>query len=162
MTKNDIAKLCFKLLAVYFVMQIFFHCENIVAYLLHSDEMAMYQKANFVAAILPPILFVIFGIVLWFVSPYLANAVFKPNPDDKEIPVTINNFHSVAFSVAGLYLLMISLSAIIEFIVFNHAASGRDSLNSWIVIASLKIAIGIWLILGSKGIVNAIQSLRRE
>jgi hypothetical protein len=164
MTKNDIAKLCFKLLAIYFVMQIFYQCENIFAYLFYSNEMQEYQKANFINAILPPILFVIFGIILWFLAPKLANSVFKPEPEDTKSKVPVENFHSVALSVAGLYLLMISLSAIIEFVVFNpkFAASGQDSLNSWIIIAGLKIVIGIWLILGSKGIVNAIRSLRRE
>lgn len=35
MTSNDIAKLCFKLLAVYFVMQLFVQAQNIGKYFIY-------------------------------------------------------------------------------------------------------------------------------
>lgn len=164
MTNNDVAKLSFKLLAVYFVMQIFYQSYNIISYLFYSNEMQVHEKANFILAIFPPVLLFLFGIMLWFISPNLANAVFKPKSDDTNIQVSVEDYHSVAFSVAGLYLLTMALSAIVEFIVHNMQmvkTAGESPLTSLIIIAASKIVIGLWLILGSKGIVNAIRRLRR-
>ena len=164
MTQNYIAKLSFKLLAVYFVMQIFYQSHSILTYYFYSNEIPVHEKVNFVISVIPSVLFSLFGIILWFIAPYLANAVFKPKPDDTSIQVSIEDFHSVAFSVAGLYLLTMSLSAVVEFIVYNMEmvkTEGRSPLTSLIIIAILKIVIGLWLILGSKGIVNVIRRLRR-
>jgi hypothetical protein len=164
MTNNDIAKLSFKLLAVYFVMQIFYQSYSILTYYFYSNEIPEHEKVNFIIAVFPSVLFFLFGIILWFIAPYLANAVFKPKPDDTNSQVSVEDYHSVAFSVAGLYLLTMSLSAIVEFIVHNLQmvkTTGESPLTSLIIIAVFKIVIGLWLILGSKGIVNAIRRLRR-
>jgi len=164
MTSNDIAKLCFKLLAVYFVMQLFYQAENIVTYLLYKNEMLEYVKANYIAAISPSILFLLFGLILWFIAPYLANSVFKPKPAEKKRRVPLENFHSVAFSVAGLFLFAMSLSGIVEYIVYDIQSAnltGKHPLSHLIIIAIIKMALGVWLILGSKGIVNGIRALRR-
>jgi cytochrome c biogenesis protein CcdA len=165
MTKNDIAKLCFKLLAVYFTMQIFHHFKDIIFYLFYNNEMEVYQRANFITSFLPSILFFFSGIILWFSAPNLADSVFKPEAEDQESKVPVEAFQCVAFSVAGLYLLMMSLPAIVTFIVNSqqaYVASGDDTFIPYIIIAGLEIIIGLWLILGSKGIVNAIRKLRRE
>jgi len=164
MTSNDIAKLCFKLLAVYLVIQLFYQAENIVTYLLYSNEMLEYVKANYIAAISPSILFLLFGLILWFIAPYLANSVFKPKPAEKKRRVTVENFHSVVFSVAGLFLFAMSLSGIVEYIVYDIQSAnltGKHPLSHLIIIAIIKMVLGVWLILGSKGIVNGIRSLRR-
>ena len=165
MTNNDIAKLSFKLLAVYFVMHILYQSDNVLRYIFFSNEMAEYQKAYFILAILPSVLFFLFGIILWFIAPNLANAVFKPKSDDTNIQVSVTDFHSVAFSLAGLYLFAKSLSGIIEFIVHNFEAvktTGSSPFTSLIIAAISEMIIGIWLIVGSKGIVNAIRLLRRK
>jgi len=164
MTSNDIAKLCFKLLAVYFVMQFIYQAENIGKYFIYSNQIDEYVTARYIVAILPAILFFIFGLILWFIAPYLANSVFKPSPAKKRRRVPLENFHSVAFSVAGLFLLATSLSQIVEYIVYNVKLSSNTEhspLTHLIIIAILKIILGVWLILGSKGIVNGIRSLRR-
>jgi Zn-dependent protease with chaperone function len=163
MTSNDIAKLSFKLLAVYFVMQLFTQSENIGRYLLYSNQWQEYVKANYLAAIFPSILFFIFGLILWFVAPHLANSVFKPEPAKKS-RVPLENFHSVAFSIAGLFLFATSLSAIVEYIVYDIKmanTTGSHPFSHVIITAIIKIVLGVWLILGSKGIVNGIRSLRR-
>jgi hypothetical protein len=164
MTNNDIAKLSFKLLAVYFVMRIFYETSNILNYLYFNVKMRDFEKTNFIVAILPSTLICLAGIILWYIAPNLANSIFKPKPDETNSPVTVEDFHGVAFSVAGLYLLTMSLSAIVEFVVYQLEmvkTQGSSPLTSLIIIAILKIVIGLWLILGSKGIVNVIRRLRR-
>lgn len=164
MTKNDIANLCFKLLAVYFVMQLFYQAENIGKYLIYSNQIDEHVTARYIVAILPAILFFIFGLILWFVAPYLANSIFKPSPAEKKKRVPVENFHSVAFSVAGLFLLATSISQIVEYVVYDIKmanATGGHPMSHVIIIALIKIVLGIWLILGSRGIVNAIRAMRR-
>jgi hypothetical protein len=145
-------------------MQLFYQAENIVNYFLYSNEMQEYVKAKYIVAIFPFTLFFLFGLILWFIAPYLANSVFKPSPAEKKSRVPVENFHSVAFSVAGLFLFATSFFQIIEYIVYNIKLSSNTEhspLTHLIIIAILKIILGVWLILGSKGIVNGIRSLRR-
>jgi hypothetical protein len=163
MTKNDIAKLCFKLLAVYFVMQLFYQTENIGKYLLYDNEMPEHIRVNYIIEFLPSILFFITGFILWFISPNLANSVFKSETDE-DIQVSIENFHTVAFSVTGLFLFASSFSEIVNLFVFNiHLTTPAEKypITHLVIIAALKILLGVWLILGSRGIVNAIRALRR-
>ena len=163
MTSNDIAKLCFKLLAVYFVMQLFYQAENIGKYLIYSNQIDEHVTARYIVAILPAILFFIFGLILWFVAPHLANSIFKPEPAKKG-RVPVENFHSVAFSVAGLFLFATSIPEIVSYIVYDIKmanATGSHSFSHVIIIALIKMVLGIWLILGSRGIVNAIRAMRR-
>lgn len=165
MTNNDIAKLSFKLLAVYFFMQLFYQSANIVQYLLYSNEMQKYVKADFITSIFPSILFFLFGIILWFIAPILANSIFKPKSDEEQIQVSTENYHSIAFSVAGLFLFASSFPEIVNFIVFNihlTASAEKYPLTHLIIIAALKIILGVWLIIGSRGLVNFIRSTRRD
>lgn len=165
MTKNDIAKLCFKLLAVYFIGQLFYQFENIGTYLLYNQEMQEHEKYSYVMAILPSILFVFFGLILWFAAPSLANSIFKKELSEDGEKGSIENFHSVAFSVAGLFLFSTSISEIVEYIVYwLHfvSAPGNPTLTPSIIIAILKILLGVWLIVGSKSIVRTIRSYRRK
>ena len=56
------------------------------------------------------------------------------------------------------------MSEIIGYIVYSiqiPSSTNKSFLTSAIIIAMLKIALGVWLILGSKGVVNALRSLRR-
>ena len=165
MTANQVARLCFKILAVYYIMQLFYESDYIVKYLLYRDEMQGHVQANFIARILPSILFFISGFVLWFTAPSLANLVFKQKPDQEKIQVSLEGFQAVVFSVAGLFLFATSFSEIVEYIVvygtFPSHTESKSGFLHLIIIASLKIVLGLWLILGSKGIVNGIRFLNR-
>jgi len=166
MTANDVAKLSFKILAVYFVTTIFSQAENIVNYVFYHSEMETYVRANYVAKIIPSLLISLFGIILWCAASRLANSVFKRKTEEEKMEVSLEGFQYVAFSIAGWFLLAGSLYPIINFIVYHVAfsfeAPGRDSdLLTSIIVCALNISIGIWLILGSKGIVNGIRALRR-
>ena len=165
MTANQVARLCFKILAIYFVMQLFYQPDNIAKYLLYRNAMQEHVRAKFVAAILPSILFFLSGIVLWFTTPHFANSVFKPKPDQEMIQASLEDFQAVAFSVAGLFLFATSFSQIVEYVVyygtFPSHSEGKSEFLHLIIIAALKVALSVWLILGSKGIVNGIRFLRR-
>lgn len=100
MTRNDIAKLSFKLLAVYFIMQLFYHTQDILWYLFFSDGRQLYLRTQYIASVLPSILIALTGIILWFIAPYLANTIFNPKQDEEKMPVSLESFHSVAFSLA--------------------------------------------------------------
>ncbi|MFC1884970.1 hypothetical protein ACFL2O_09380 [Thermodesulfobacteriota bacterium] len=160
MTKNDIAKLCFKLLGAYFAMELFYGSERIVNYFMFSNQMEFYVKAHHLTSIMASLLCTIMGITLWFIAPNLANAIFKPQHEDQSL-VPVESFQYVAFSVAGLFLFQSSFREFTEILVLSFVpGEGKNPLKYHVIIGCLKIAIGAWLILGSKGIVNAIRSLR--
>jgi hypothetical protein len=163
MTSNDIAKLSFKLLAVYFIVQLFYQTQDILWYLFYGDKMQEHMRTNYVVSISPSIGIFLSGIVLWFIAPGLANTIFKPKHDQEKEQVSLESFHAVAFSIAGLFLFVTSFREIVEYIVYQiqmASSTGKYPLASLIIVAILKIAFGLWLILGSKGVVNGIRLLR--
>ena len=165
MTTNDVAKLSFKLLAVYFIIQLFYRTQDILWYLFFSDGMQDHMRNQYIASIAPSILISFSGIILWLISPYLANTIFKPKQDGEKVPVSLESFHSVAFSIAGLFLFATSFSEIVEYIVYQvqiTSSTGKYPLAHLIIVASLKIMLGLWLVLGSKGIVKFIRLMQRD
>ena len=164
MTRNDIAKLSFKLLAVYFIIQLLYQTQDILWYLFFNDGMQQPLRTQYIASILPSILIFLTGIILWFIAPYLANTIFNPRQDEEKMRVSIESFHSVAISLGGLFVFVRSFSGIIEYIVFQGymaSSTGKYRLNSAIVAAGVQMIFGLWLILGSKGIVKGIRAIRR-
>lgn len=105
MTRNDVAELSFKLLAVYFIVQLLYQVQDILWYLFFNDGMQQPLRSQYIASILPSVLIFLTGLVLWFLAPYLANTVFNPRQDEEKMPVSLESFHSVAFSLAGKVVL---------------------------------------------------------
>lgn len=163
MTRNDVAKLSFKLLAVSFVIKLFYQTQDIFWYLFYSHTMQDSQKTQYVASIFPSILVFLAGIILWFIAPYLANSTFRPAQGEEKEQVSLESIHGVAFSLAGLFLIATSFREIVEYVVYGILKASPAygyPVTSLIITALVKIVFGLWLIFGSKGIVKAILKFR--
>jgi hypothetical protein len=68
----------------------------------------------------------------------------------------------IAFSVVGLFILATGFPNLVNVVLMMlTAAPGRAMIHT-VVVLLLKIALGLWLLLGSRGLVKFIRSTQRD
>jgi len=161
MTKREIAILSFKILSIYAFIKVI---DN-VYYTLGSITSTEDHGANLVLIIAPQLLLVLCGILLWYIAPRLATSVFKSSSIENEPNASLSDIQTVAFSVVGIFLLAISIPELVSIIVVYNTmwvAGSKEILIKGIIVLSIKIILGLWLLLGSRGLVKFIRSTRRD
>jgi hypothetical protein len=161
MTKIEIAALSFKVLSIYaFIIVI----DNIY-FTLGSITRAEDHGANLALIVTPQLLLVLSGIILWFIAPRLASSVFKTPSIENAPNASLSEIQTVAFSVVGIFLLAISIPELVSIIVVYNTmwvAGSKEILIKGMIVLSIKIILGLWLLLGSSGLVKFIRSTRRD
>lgn len=169
-TRNrSIALLSFKLLGVYACIRAVELFPKVVQYFYEqSTEGNMWIALQ---VFLAPVLLIVIGIILWIAAPNISRAIFKSSDlDESQKEASSVDFEVIAFSVFGLVVIVDSVTMFIRSIVgifmFKaYSVSDRESLgvrNVYLVFTALKIAIGMWLLLGSRGIVRFVRTLRSD
>jgi len=96
----------------------------------------------------------------------LASSIFRSTASENEFKASHTDIQGVAFSVVGLTLFAYALPHLVNVVMFYtmYATStdARDALIHEIILASLKLVLGLRLLLGSRGLVNFIRSMRRD
>lgn len=165
MKKIEIATLSFKVLSIYAIIQAISRLPDIFYYLFKNDNEEL-MILNLAIVSVPLLLLVISSVLLWFTAPLLATSIFKSIVSEDRSEVSLVNIQIIAFSIVGLYILASSFPELVNIaIVIITAASiegGRGSMIHIVVVFILKIMLGLWLLLGSHGIVKFLSSLRRE
>jgi len=116
---------------------------------------------------LAALLLVIFAIIIWIRADAIASVLLKNSDDNERADVV--DIYVIAFSFIGLCLLCSIMSGIVDSIDHYYywlrtggmelaVASIRGSVSYLIV----KLIAGLWLLFGSRRIVNVIMKLRRE
>jgi hypothetical protein len=160
MTKREIAILAFKVLSLYTVIRVI----DQLPYVLYSFGNEPYF-ANLLIKTIPPLLLVICGVLLWYFAPFLASSVSKSAAFENEPDASLADTQTVAFSVVGLFLLASALPEMVNVIVifFTLWVIGtKPALIHNIVVLFLKVGLGLWLLLGSRGFVKFIRSTQRD
>ena len=166
MTKREIAILSFKVLSVYAFLRVIDNLPYILYSMFGNDA----KKAiipNLLITTIPPLLLVLFGALLWYMAPFLASSVYKSAAFENEPNASLADIQTVAFTIVGLFLLASALPEIVSFIVIYYTMwatdiGGKRALIQNIIVLLLKIGLGLWLLLGSRGLVNVIRSMRRD
>lgn len=102
------------------------------------------------------------GSLLWFSSKFLSSRLFA----DTESPfsaISANDLQVVAFSVVGMVVLVSSISDIVWTVIRfleKGATMPSPTIAGAVTSMALTIGAGLWLLLGSRGIVSAINRLR--
>jgi hypothetical protein len=165
MNKTEIATLSLKILSIYFLFKILDQVDNLIYLIAYYNNLNEGNFVNYLMAIVPAILYLIFGTLLWFSSPRLAYIIFKKDTNIATLDLSPDNIQLVAFSIAGFFLITNAIPQLSNILVYNFttmAYAGKAILKSEIILAFIKVLLGMWLLLGSKGIVNFVNSLRRE
>jgi hypothetical protein len=162
MTKREIATLSFKVLSVYAFLQAIDKSYDILYYFIYKDQLRLGEKLNLIMTSAPPLLSAICGIVLWFMAPLLAASIFKSIAPDDGSQASLVNLQVAAFSVVGLFILATGFPNLVNVVLMMLTAAPARAMTHTIVVLVLKIALGLWLLLGSHRIVNFIRSTQRD
>ncbi len=164
MTKKEIAMLSFKVLSLYAFLKAIDKLSTAIYYAYRVDEIGVPFVMVYIA---PMLLFVLCGGLLWFLSPLLASSISKSTDHEDNSAASLFDIQSVAFSIVGLYMIADSLPHIVRSTIWHFTSDslsmGKSSPLFGDVAGSLvEIAIGLWLLFGSRGLVNFITAMRRD
>ena len=166
MTKREIAILSFKVLSVYAFIRVI---DNLpyVLYSIFGNDAEKAIISNLLIKTIPTLLLLLCGVLLWYMAPFLASSVYKSAAFENDPKASLTDVQTVAFTVVGLFLLASALPEIVSFIVIWYTmwttdVVGRQALIQNIIVLLLKIGLGLWLLLGSRGLVRFIRSTQRD
>ena len=100
---------------------------------------------------------------LWLAAAPLSRRLFREESASPLQAITAGELQAVAFSVVGLVVLVSSVRDIVwslAYFVESGPNMPRINIIAGAAAATFTIVVGVWLLLGAKGIVNAIQKLR--
>jgi hypothetical protein len=165
MKRKEIAILSFKLLSLYAFIKAIDRSPDIFYYFFQSDIMHDYKTLlNFLMISVPILLLASCGLLLWYTAPLLADSIFKAIPEESKNGASLVNIQIVAFSTIGLFLLARALPDLVNVVLVILTSSsiqgGRSSMIHIVIVFVFKVALGLWLLFGSKKIVNFIESVR--
>ena len=169
MTNRAFALLSFKLLGVYACIRAVDLFPRVVQYFYEQPTEDYVWLA--LQVFVPPALLIAFGIILWTAAPNISRSIFKSSDSDGNQQETLSSdLQVIAFSVFGLVIIVDSgtmfIRSIVAIFMFKaYSVSARESAierNIYLVFTALKIAIGIWLLLGSRAIVRFVRKLRMD
>lgn len=163
MTKKEIATLSFKLLSLYAILQLIDKLGYIISYLMYGD-LSGAKFMNFIIWAVPPVLFLICGILLWYTAAPLAASLFKTTGSDDSSNASLIDIQIVAFSVVGLFVLAESFPNFVRLVVWYYLANAiqKSPLAGDGAAFLLRSVFGFWLLFGSRGIVNFIRRIRQQ
>ena len=168
--KKEFAATLFKVLSVYAVIEAL----SIIAEKFPYPYWTGNYGNKFLVAIeasASGILLILFGLIMWCLSDKIASSIFKSEDDTEVKSIIPSEIQIIAFSSVGLYLLCESIPHIAKVILFYYQIRTNEmridttallvERNSLILYLIIKMIIGVWLLLGSQGIVNLIRKTRR-
>ena len=160
MTKREMASLSFKVLSIYTFIRVIDQLQYVFYYFQNEPVLE-----NLLTKILPPLLLLFCGGLLWYLAPFLASSVFKSSTPENEPSASLADIQTVAFTVVGLFLLASALPEMVNVIVISFTLwviGSKPALIHNIIVLFLKVGLGLWLLLGSRGFVKFIRSTQRD
>jgi len=175
MTKKEIVSLSLKLAGIYCLILAITHLsyviQSIASMFRQEDFSSIIISNNFIVSLLllltPFLLLLLFGFYLFFSEKLPSKMASLMTQGEKTSSFTFEDIQLLAFSIIGVWLLsneiptFIRLIVQIKFILPTYQESVTVFQNSiyisHIVAAVLKIALGIYLFTGGKGLIKLWQ-----
>lgn len=161
MSKREIASLAFKIMGINMVLQGFSVMISMFSVSLAQPNQLTLQ--NFVNAVFPFSFFMIFGVLLWFLSDKLSESMIKGKTDSNEsLGIKASDLQRIAFSVLGLYFLGNSLPKLISTLINISSKEITNYIPVLILVGGpiTQFIVGFAIFTGSEGLVNFLKSLR--
>ncbi len=162
-TKREIATLSFKVLSLYAFIKAIDKLSTLIYYAYRVSETGI---PFFMIYALPMLLLALCGVLLWFIAPLLASSISKSTVSEDNSAASLSSIQAVAFSIVGLYMVGDSLPSIVRSTIWRFTEPTSMSKGSPLlgdVMGSLvQVVIGLWLLFGSRGLVNFIKLMRRD
>jgi len=166
MNKRETAILSFKVLSFYAFIEAIGKFSDSVYFILNGIRDKSFV-ANFLFTLVPPILLILCGILLWFIAPSLATKIFKPSFQEDKTEMSLVDIPIIAFSVVGISLLASALPplASLIFVLYTVAAGEmelRQILINDVIVVLLRFILGSWLLFDSRSIVNYVYRKNKK
>jgi hypothetical protein len=166
-TKEQIVGLAVRLFAVFLVIYVVRHASSLIPLLSESSKYRV-GAAYLTLIVLFPI---VAAILLWRL-PLTVAATLIPGVNTKKRPRPINStdMERVAFTILGVWVFATAIPDVVYWTTFvyllNNASAGKpifapEDLSN-IVATAVELAIGLWLLLGTRGIIDFLRRLRGE
>lgn len=170
MTGRSWAALFCKLLAIYVIIELINNLSyySVLPSLVGRAE-AWETAVVTVSILVPSILLAGLGYFLWTRAEYLSARMTGEGPKEEK-GMSPLDAQVIAFTTVGLFVLAMTIPEIFHHMYSLYALrDAHTTFEEWANIANLgkmiesvlRLAIGIWLFLGSKNIVFFLRSLRR-
>ena len=155
-----------RLLAIYLVIQSIGNIPGAYATLStisSMQEIDIFLSVSFISTLIVPL---VFGVILWFITPRLSSFLISEKSDKEAF--SIHQLQSSALSIIGVYLLAVTIPPAISVnylllqgseVINNYNKSLSDIVINAITI-DLKIVFALILVIGSNSISKAISNLR--
>jgi hypothetical protein len=159
---RDIGILSFKVLSIYSLIEGFDKLPSAFHYVQEGDSLSV------LLALSAPVSLIIGGMLLWFVARPLASSIFRPEEfENNGQEISTANLQSIAFSIVGIYILSTALSNLFDIAALCYGAV-RSPVGVEVPVSKLSVIMlsktifGLWLLLGSRGLVNFVRSIKRN
>lgn len=162
MSKREIASLACKILGIYMIIQGINVSTNVLSfYIATSNQMARENLLN----ISYPLIYILFGVVLWLLSKKLSVIIVKGDTHFSEgTGISASDIQRVAFSVLGLFFLGNSLPKVVSTLTSMYSTSDLPDSTTRLLIGAggtiTQLIVGLGIFLGSQGLVNFLDNIR--
>lgn len=172
MSKREIAVLACKILSIYTIIKaitVLFYFAQSFGFFFRGQQEAFRFALWLIGGLLPFVLLIIFGILLWYLSDQLAARMISDTVTSESNPKIVStHIQAIAFSVIGLFVLAEALPRLTRIIIAlsirplnmqNQQLIHADKIAQ-IGALFVQLAIGFWLLLGSRRLVNILKTVR--
>lgn len=169
MNYKAISKISCKIISIYSFAKFIMFFQRFFYHIFYQNRLIQIEQ-NSVLLSLPFFLLLFLSIILWVYADKISSfMVKKPINSSNTISLDYVELQAIAFSVVGVIMLINSIPEIISLGINIKLLVSEDIANIEMLLIMDKIKIigyviktilGLWLLLGSSGIVGLIKTLR--
>jgi hypothetical protein len=162
MTKRDMANLLLKAFSIYSFLMALQNAPYLVNDLSKLQEPAF---PDILQICVPTLTMILAGILLWVLSARGAKLIFGREETENTTRASVQDIQVIAFSLGGLYLVANAIPELLNNALFFAwlflKGNKLDDIASVLIFPFIRLAIGLWLLFGAKGIVVFIKKIRK-
>ena len=109
--------------------------------------------------------------MIWYLSPTFASWLSKFSDKGEDAGLSSNELHSVVFSAIGLFVVVNAIPDIVYGVGYYYGIVSSTRADKEIAYVSaaaylgslaIKCLLGIWLLVGSHGVIKIIRTMQHE
>ena len=146
--------------AIFMLLTIIFHYGMAMSAIIMQNH-KLDVEGNIVIFATFAVLLAAIGLLLYF-APAIARAIIPAKTSDEAaVNVSAERLETLFFSVVGLWLVVSAMPEIVQYTIYMlvmDAVSSKTEIGLFGQV--VKMLTGLWLLIGSKGVVNTLRKLR--
>ena len=161
MTRHELAALACKIIAIYIFFKAFLYVGQLI-YVIVSIIAGRDMK---VVDFIPAVILVLLGLLFWNSANWLASKMVSSDPSPVGFTsIGMDGLLTIAFAVFGAYAIVNGLSVVASQVILLGYQDERFYAMRWetTVTALVWLAVGLWLMFGSKGLAKFVLKMRGQ